>query len=66
MYLKCGIRVNITNIIKRMFVPNYRCKHWKKLRSVLKELHWLSVQYRIIFKILTMTYKSLNGLAPLT
>lgn len=28
------------------------------------ELHWLPVQDRIVFKILMITYKSLNGLAP--
>ena len=30
----------------------------------LKKLHWLKVQERIEFKILLMTYKALNGLAP--
>ena len=30
----------------------------------LKNLHWLKVQERIEFKILLMTYKALNGLAP--
>jgi hypothetical protein len=28
------------------------------------ELHWLPVKDRIVFKILMITYKSLNGLAP--
>ena len=30
----------------------------------LLELHWLPVQQRVVFKILLMTFKSLNGLAP--
>ena len=30
----------------------------------LASLHWLPVKYRIEFKILLMTYKALNGLAP--
>ena len=28
---------------------------------VLKELHWLPIQHRIIFKILLLVCKSLNG-----
>ena len=34
------------------------------LTSVLKDLHWLPVEKRINFKILLITYKALNGLAP--
>lgn len=30
----------------------------------LKSLHWLLVAYRIPFKILTLTYRSLHGHAP--
>ena len=30
----------------------------------LGELHWLPIQYRIDFKIITLVYKSLHGLAP--
>ena len=33
------------------------------ITSVLKKLHWLSVNDRIIFKLLLLTYKSFNGLA---
>ena len=31
---------------------------------ILKELHWLPVQYRIQYKILTHTYKALHGQFP--
>jgi hypothetical protein len=31
---------------------------------MLKELHWLPLEYRIMFKILLVTFKSLNGIAP--
>ena len=31
---------------------------------LLIDLHWLPVEQRIIFKILLITYKALNGLAP--
>ena len=34
------------------------------ITPVLKELHWLPVEYRIEFKILLVTYKCLNNLAP--
>ena len=31
--------------------------------SILRSLHWLPVHYRIVFKILLLTCKALNGLA---
>ena len=31
---------------------------------VLKELHWLPIKQRIVFKILLFTYKALKALAP--
>ena len=34
------------------------------ITPVLKELHWLQVQERVIFKILLLTYKALNNLTP--
>ena len=34
------------------------------ITPVLKELHWLPVESRIAFKMLVMTYKCINGLAP--
>ena len=33
-------------------------------KSLLSQLHWLPVEYRINFKILLITFKALNGLAP--
>ena len=38
-------------------------KH-EHISPVLQELHWLPVEQRIIFKILLMTFKCLNGIAP--
>ena len=32
--------------------------------QALKELHWLPIKFRIIYKILTLVYKSLKGSAP--
>ena len=40
---------------------------WRKydhITPVLVDLHWLPVKQRIDFKILLLTYKALNGLAP--
>ncbi len=34
------------------------------ISPVLSTLHWLPVKHRLDFKILLMTYKALNGLAP--
>ena len=41
-----------------------RTKKYHHISSVLRKLHWLPVTKRIEFKILTMTYKALNGMAP--
>ena len=34
------------------------------IRPVLKELHWLPIEQRITFKVLLLTFKALNNLAP--
>ena len=34
------------------------------LSPVFRNLHWLPVKQRIYFKILLLTYKAINGLAP--
>ena len=40
------------------------CCKFQHITPVLFELHWLPIQYRIIFKILLLVYKSLNGTSP--
>ena len=35
------------------------------ITSVLKDLHWLPIQYRSQFKIFVITYKALQGQSPL-
>ena len=37
---------------------------WTHITLVLKNLHWLPVSARAQFKVLTLTYKALNGLGP--
>ena len=34
------------------------------MRPLLYNLYWLPVKFRIDFKILLLTYKAINGLAP--
>ena len=38
--------------------------HYVCISPTLKSLHWLSIQYRIHFKIVLLTFKALHGLAP--
>ena len=34
------------------------------IKPTLKRLHWLPVEYRVIFKIVSLVYKALHGLTP--
>jgi len=49
---------------KSTFYPNLKDTWSVYITPVLTELHWLPVQYRIQFKILTHTYIALNGISP--
>ena len=51
----------ILNAAARITTKTKKCQH---ISPVLRRLHWLPVTKRIEFKILTMTYKALNGMAP--
>ena len=39
-------------------------KKFEHITPILRSLHWLPVRYRIDYKILLITFKSLNGIAP--
>eukprot|EP00918_Siedleckia_nematoides_P064388 GHVU01140014.1.p1 GENE.GHVU01140014.1~~GHVU01140014.1.p1 ORF type:complete len:117 (-),score=6.33 GHVU01140014.1:616-966(-) len=39
-------------------------RKFERITSILKELHWLPLEQRINYKVLVLTYKCLNGLAP--
>ncbi len=39
-------------------------KHSAHITPIIADLHWLPVAYRIMFKIILLTFKALNGLAP--
>ena len=40
-------------------------KKYDSAKKALKDLHWLPIRQRIIYKILTLTFKCLSGDAPL-
>ena len=39
-------------------------RKYEHITPVLKSLHWLPVKERIVYKLVTLTYKCLNNLAP--
>ncbi len=41
-----------------------RCERTSHIRPVLQDLHWLPVKYRIVFKVLLITFRTLQGSAP--
>ena len=41
-----------------------RTKRWQHITPTLKNLHWLPIQSRIKFKLLLLTYKCQQGIAP--
>ena len=51
----------VQNAAARLLTNTYRRSH---VTSVLKALHWLPVECRIVFKIVLITFKSLHGLSP--
>ena len=52
----------IQNIAARLITGTKRKEH---ITPALKDLHWLPVKSRIVFKILPLTYKALNGHSPI-
>ena len=52
----------IQNIAARVVTRSKKSCH---ITPVLKELHWLPVRYHIVYKILLIVYKAVNGLSPL-
>ena len=39
-------------------------RKYDSITPVLRELHWLPIQFRIRYKVLLQVFKSLNGMAP--
>ena len=40
------------------------CKKYEHITLILKGLHWLPIKYRIVYKILLLTFKCLSGQSP--
>ena len=51
----------VQNAAARLLTGTRKFEH---ITPVLRSRHWLPVHFRIRFKILVFTFKSLNGLAP--
>ena len=51
----------VQNCAARFVVGRHKYEH---ITPVLKQLHWLPVEDRIVFKMLLLTYKALNNQAP--
>ena len=41
-----------------------RTKKFEHISPILRDLHWLPVRYRIVYKLMTLTFRCLHGLAP--
>jgi hypothetical protein len=41
-----------------------RIGKYEHITPVLMDLHWFPVHYRIVFKILLLVYKTINGMSP--
>ena len=44
--------------------PSWCDSNYGHITPSLIDLHWLPVEYRIIYKILLLVYKAINGLSP--
>jgi len=42
-----------------------RTSRYEHITPVLKDLHWLPIQHRVKYKIMTHTFKALNGQSPI-
>ena len=51
----------IQNAAARIITKTSKFDH---ITPVLLELHWLPIKYRIQYKILLLTFKAINGMAP--
>ena len=49
------------NNVARLITRTRKCEH---ITPILVDLHWLRVKYRIMYKLMTITYKAQHDLAP--
>ncbi|KAI5626686.1 hypothetical protein C0J50_13975, partial [Silurus asotus] len=52
----------VQNAAARVLTKSRKYDH---ITPILSSLHWLPVKFRIDYKLLLLTYKALNGLAPM-
>ena len=58
------------NLVKLQWVQNMLCRivtatrKYDKISDQMIELHWLKVEYQIIFKIVTLMFRCVNNTAP--
>jgi len=66
--LLIGLPASLLNLLQR--VQNSAARVVKQLpksshiTSILRDLHWLPISFRVDYKVLLLTFKGLNGLAP--
>ena len=51
----------VQNSAARLITGTKRMDH---ITPVLKELHWLPIEQRIVFKVLLLTYRAIHGISP--
>ena len=56
-----GLLRRLQNAAARLVTGARRCDH---ITPVLRQLHWLPVRQRVVFKIAELVHQSLVGLAP--
>ena len=61
MHITSGLLQHVQNVAARIIT---RTKKYDHTKPVLKQLHWLPVNQHINYKILLLTYKTLNSQAP--
>jgi hypothetical protein len=66
--LLCGLPAVLTNKLQRLQNTAARLvtrtRKYDHITPVLRQLHWLPVQQRIVFKILLLTFRALHDMAP--
>ena len=60
----CTALLLATCINYKVFRLIFQEKKYCHITPLLKSLHWLPVKYRIIFKVLSITFKAIHDLAP--
>ena len=65
-FAKAFDKVSHKKLIRKLreYGINSSINQFDHITPVLYRLHWLPIRYRINFKILLITYKAINGLAP--